>query len=256
MGQAIGQVLPLAVGVALSPVPIIAVVLMLVTPRARVNGLAFVVGWIVGLGIVGAIVLAIADPAGATSDGQPATWVDVLKLVLGLLLLLVALKQWRGRPHGDDEPATPTWMGAIEGFGPGKAFVAGAVLAGANPKNALLAIAAAASIAAEEALAYASIAGVSPVVGLYAAPGALILYAAFGSPRHLVVGPMSATAALSAASRGDRDTWHTSPLSDVDATLETTDNPPKSPERPEEFAPGLTAELLEQVEQAAAIAAD
>src|SRR5271155_3534288 len=51
-----------------------------------------------------------------------------------------------------------------------------------------------------EALAYASIAGVSPVVGLYAAPGALILYAAFGSSRHLITGPMSATAALSAAS--------------------------------------------------------
>jgi MFS superfamily sulfate permease-like transporter len=47
-----------------------------------------------------------------------------------------------------------------------------------------------------QALAYASIAGVSPVVGLYAAPAALVLYAAFGSSRHLVVGPMSATAAL------------------------------------------------------------
>src|ERR1700727_2301863 len=54
-----------------------------------------------------------------------------------------------------------------------------------------------------EALAYASIAGVSPVVGLYAAPGALILYAAFGSSRHLIVGPMAATAALSAAAVGD-----------------------------------------------------
>jgi high affinity sulfate transporter 1 len=54
-----------------------------------------------------------------------------------------------------------------------------------------------------EALAYASIAGVSPVVGLYAAPGALILYAAFGSSRHLVTGPMAATAALSAAAVGD-----------------------------------------------------
>lgn len=54
-----------------------------------------------------------------------------------------------------------------------------------------------------EALAYASIAGVSPVVGLYAAPGALLLYAAFGSSRHLVVGPMSATAALSAATVGE-----------------------------------------------------
>ena len=53
-----------------------------------------------------------------------------------------------------------------------------------------------------EALAYASIAGVSAVVGLYAAPGALILYAAFGSSRHLIVGPMAATAALSAAVGG------------------------------------------------------
>lgn len=49
-----------------------------------------------------------------------------------------------------------------------------------------------------EALAYASIAGVSPVIGLYAAPPALVLYAAFGSSRHLITGPMSATAALSA----------------------------------------------------------
>src|SRR6201991_470425 len=53
-----------------------------------------------------------------------------------------------------------------------------------------------------EALAYASIAGVSPVVGLYAAPPALVLYALLGSSRHLVVGPMSATAALSAATVG------------------------------------------------------
>lgn len=50
-----------------------------------------------------------------------------------------------------------------------------------------------------EALAYAGIAGVDPVVGLYAAVPALVLYAAFGSSRQLVVGPMSATAALSAA---------------------------------------------------------
>ena len=50
-----------------------------------------------------------------------------------------------------------------------------------------------------EALAYASIAGVSPVVGLYASPGALVLYAALGSSRQLIVGPMAAAAVLSAA---------------------------------------------------------
>ena len=54
-----------------------------------------------------------------------------------------------------------------------------------------------------ESLAYAAIAGVSPVVGLYAVPGALILYAALGSSRELVVGPSAAAAALSAATVGE-----------------------------------------------------
>lgn len=49
-----------------------------------------------------------------------------------------------------------------------------------------------------ESLAYATIAGASPVVGLYAAVPALLLYPIVGTSRHLVVGPMSATAALSA----------------------------------------------------------
>jgi MFS superfamily sulfate permease-like transporter len=44
------------------------------------------------------------------------------------------------------------------------------------------------------------------VVALYSAPPALVLYAAFGSSRHLVVGPMSATAALSAAAVADLTT--------------------------------------------------
>jgi Sap, sulfolipid-1-addressing protein len=55
MGQAIGGSLALAVGIAISPIPIIAVVLMLTTPRARANGPAFLAGWLLGLGIVGAM---------------------------------------------------------------------------------------------------------------------------------------------------------------------------------------------------------
>ncbi len=161
MGDAIGQILPFAVGVALSPIPIVAVVLMLVTRRARSNGPAFVAGWLTGLAIVGAIVLSISSGAGATDSSGPATWVSVLELVLGLLLLLVAIRQWRGRPKGDEEAATPKWMATIDSFGPGKAYGAGAVLSGANPKNLLLAVGAAAAIAktgvstSEEIVSYA-----------------------------------------------------------------------------------------------------
>jgi MFS superfamily sulfate permease-like transporter len=73
-----------------------------------------------------------------------------------------------------------------------------------------------------EALAYASIAGVSPVVGLYAAPGALIFYAAFGSSRHLVTGPMAATAALSAAAVGQVAAGNSGMFPALTATLAIT----------------------------------
>jgi threonine/homoserine/homoserine lactone efflux protein len=160
VGQAIGQILSLAIGVAISPIPIIGVVLMLVTSRARANGPAFVVGWLLGLSIVGAIVL-LVSPSGTSDGGSPATWVSSLKLLLGALLVLMAAKQWRGRPHGDEQAATPKWMGAIDGFNALKALGAGVVLSAANPKNLLLAIAAAAAIVqtdipgGEQAISYA-----------------------------------------------------------------------------------------------------
>ena len=161
MGEAIGQMLPAAVGVALSPLPIVAVVLMLVSRRGRVNGPAFVLGWVVGLSVLGALVLSVAGGADASDGGQPATWVSVLKLVLGALLLLVAVKQWRGRPRDPGALTTPKWMSALDTFTPVKAAGAGALLSGLNPKNTLLAIGGATAIAGtgipagEQAVAYA-----------------------------------------------------------------------------------------------------
>lgn len=148
MADAIGQVLSLAVGVAISPVPIIAVVLMLATPRGRVNGPAFLGGWLLGLAVVGTIVVVVANGAGATdSDATPATWVSWLKIALGLLLVLVAVKQWRGRPRGAEEAALPGWMRTIDRFTPGRAVAMGAALSAINPKNLLLTVGAAAAIA-------------------------------------------------------------------------------------------------------------
>ena len=147
MGQAIGQVLSFGVGVALSPVPIIAMVLMLATPKGRVNGPAFLAGWIVGLAVVGTIVLLVSSGASASSNGAPATWVSILKIVLGVLLLLLAAKQWRGRPRGERDPQLPGWMKTIDRFTPGRSVAMGVALSAINPKNLLLVIGAAAAIA-------------------------------------------------------------------------------------------------------------
>jgi Sap, sulfolipid-1-addressing protein len=181
VGDAIGQVLVLGLGVAISPVPIIAVILLLVTPQARTTGPAFVLGWLFGLSLVGAIVFLVAPDATADS-GEPATWTGWLKLVLGLGLVVLAVKDWRGRPRAADDAAMPRWMGAIDAFGPVKAGGAGVFLSALNPKNLLLSVAAAAAIAAtgipggQDAVAYAlfvvlATTGVAAPVVIYFALG-------------------------------------------------------------------------------------
>jgi len=147
MGQAIGQVLSFGVGVAISPMPIIAVVLMLATPKGRMNGPAFLLGWVVGLAVLGTIVLLVAGGASASKHGTPATWVSILKLVLGALLWLLAVRQWHGRPRGDQEPALPGWMKTIDKFTPARSIAMAVALSAINPKNLLLTVGAAAAIA-------------------------------------------------------------------------------------------------------------
>ena len=182
MGQAIGSTLPLAVGVALSPVPIIAVVLMLTSRRARSNGPAFVIGWLIGLAVIGAIVLSVAGPASASKSGSPATWVSWVKIVLGLGLLLVAVRQFRGRPKDSDEAALPKWMASIDSMKPLTVLGLAALLGGVNPKNLLLAVSAGASIAqtgisgADQAIAYA----VFALIGTIGVGAPVVLYFALG----------------------------------------------------------------------------
>jgi threonine/homoserine/homoserine lactone efflux protein len=182
MGGAIGGMLPFAVGIALSPMPIVAVVLFLVTERARANALSFLVGWIVGIAGVGTIALAIAGPTDPGSTSSPAAWVSWLQLALGVVLLHAAVRRWRARPAHDEEPALPKWMGTIEGFGPAKAFVGGLALSALNPKNLVLLLAGAAAVAqadasgAEQAAAWAiftvlATVGVAVPVVLYFAMG-------------------------------------------------------------------------------------
>ena len=147
MGHALGTVLPLAVAVAIFPVPIITVVLLVGSDGGHAKGVAFVSGWVAGLAAVGVIVLLIAGAADASDAGEPATWANVLLLALGLILVAYAVKQWRGRPSAGEEPPIPGWMRALDDFSPLKAGGTGVALSAVNPKNVLLTVAAATEIA-------------------------------------------------------------------------------------------------------------
>ncbi|MBX3313251.1 MAG: GAP family protein [Actinobacteria bacterium] len=144
--QAIGDVLPSAVGVLLSPIPIIAVIVVLGTPAARRNGPAFAAGWVVALVVVSTIIVLVAGGADE-ADSAAAEGVDWFKVALGVLFLFLAFEQWRGRPRAGEEAEVPPLIAKLDGMGAGQIFGLGIALAAVNPKNLALTTAAAATIA-------------------------------------------------------------------------------------------------------------
>ena len=147
MAQGISEVLTFAIGVAISPVPIIAVILMLFSGRAKVNGPVFLAGWVVALAVVSGAAYLISDAGSASTDSAAADGVSWAQIVFGVLFLLLAGRSWRSRPAPGTEPQMPKWMAGIDAFTPGKALGLGLLLAGVNPKNLLLAAGAGSALA-------------------------------------------------------------------------------------------------------------
>jgi threonine/homoserine/homoserine lactone efflux protein len=146
VGHAVDGVLGEAAAIAVSPLAIVAIILILATPRGRINGPLFTLGWVLGLAALGTILLAIGGPGSASAHHHPATWVAALKLALGVLLVLFGAREWRRRPKDPAQAKQPPWMAAIDRFTPPKILALGLALSAANAKNALLTIAAGASI--------------------------------------------------------------------------------------------------------------
>ncbi len=146
MNGVIGGILPLALGIAISPIPIIAAILMLLSPKAKGTSVGFLLGWVLGI-VVAVVVFTLLGsiiPASDPDASKPIA--GTIQIVLGVLLLLLALKQWRSRPKGDAEPPMPKWMAAIDQLTAVKGAGLGFLLSAVNPKNLLMAVAAGVAI--------------------------------------------------------------------------------------------------------------
>ncbi|MFC8045780.1 GAP family protein [Nocardia sp. NPDC057353] len=138
MLNAVGQLLPIAVGVAISPIPIVAVVLMLMSRNAAATSTGFALGWVAGIAGATAVVTAAAGAIDTGDDSAPSQGVAWAKIGLGVLLVALAVRQFRAR--GDH--TKPGWMTAIDRVTFGRAVGLGVLLAAVNPKNLLLCVSA------------------------------------------------------------------------------------------------------------------
>jgi cytochrome c biogenesis protein CcdA len=147
MGPVIGDLIPLAVGVAISPLPITAVILMLFAEQARRDSAGYLSGWVAGTAAAVIVFVALAGAFNLGSSSQPSVFSSWIKLIVGLALVLQGIREWEHRPRPGQSAKLPRWMSTLDTITPGKAFGLGFLLAAISPKNIPLAIAAGVDIA-------------------------------------------------------------------------------------------------------------
>jgi Sap, sulfolipid-1-addressing protein len=136
---------PLALGLAVAALPVVLVPIALAAKRPAAVARAFLFGWLLGILLAGALVMALADILVLPSGN--VVWFSYVKIVLGLLLVTLAVRRWAGRPRAGQDPPVPGWMAGIDAMSAGKAFGLALLLATLNPKNLALVAAGATTIA-------------------------------------------------------------------------------------------------------------
>lgn len=126
MGNVILQLLPLALG-AISPILILLIVLFLATKGGMLNSLAFIAGKYLTYVVWGFVFLGLMDRVGATGEtGEPSTASLAIKILLGGLLLILALKTYLGEDDPDAPP--PKLLTILDEMGPVKLLLVGILL--------------------------------------------------------------------------------------------------------------------------------
>ncbi len=142
MVTASGELLPLAVAIAISITTIITTFLMLLSPKAKSRTVGLLVGCVVGVGGAVALFTLLAGLLPTQDSGGSSLVAPAINMVVGVLLVVLALRQWRGRPARGDRAELPKWMAGVDSMMPGRALVLGLLLSAVVPKNLLLALSA------------------------------------------------------------------------------------------------------------------
>lgn len=134
------SLIPHGIGVTLSPLPIAALIFLLLSNRPKANSLGFLAGWFIAL-VVNVFIFAFLFGASGVPAGGDPIGVKIFHAVLGVLLILIAVSEWRKRPKKGQKPVTPKWMQAVASFTPFKSFLIAVGLVTVNAKNTVLDVA-------------------------------------------------------------------------------------------------------------------
>lgn len=158
MWAALGHILPIAVAVALSSIPIMAAILILLSPNKRRSSLMFLIGFVLGLAVT---VVAFTVLAQLTPPRRSQQTIGISLIIIGSALVVFAIIVWR-RGAGRPSTGIPKWLSAAESMGPWSAFGLAFIL-NLRPKAILLSAATGLSIRGDDL----SVTEAAIVIGVY-----------------------------------------------------------------------------------------
>lgn len=133
--------------IALNPLVIILTILLVLSKRGRTNSVLFSLGWFFTLLLMGWMVIFLAEAGHISAGAERTTTMSILKLLFGILFLVLAAYYWKKRPAKGQPAEVPAWMDSIDNFTGRKSLTTGIAIAGANPKNIGITIAAGLDVA-------------------------------------------------------------------------------------------------------------
>ncbi len=146
MLQAIGTLVPLSLAMALSTIPFLATVVVVLSPRGKATAIPYLIGYVVGSFLV---VCAFSFGLSALPhDVQIGPWFGIVEILLGIALIVLAVIQWQRHRRRQHTPSSGAWLDRLERVGPFAALGFALVL-NLRPKSLLVAGAAGIAISSQ-----------------------------------------------------------------------------------------------------------
>ena len=142
MGPVIGEMLPLALGIAISPTPVVATIIMLLSPKGKGTSIGFLIGWVGGIALMTSVFALLSSLLPNARPQNPTYTVGFVEIGLGLLLIALAVRQWLRRPRPGDDAPLPRWVKAIDSLTFWRGLAIGFVYSAFRPKNLAISLAA------------------------------------------------------------------------------------------------------------------
>jgi hypothetical protein len=140
MGSIIGDILASALGIALSPIPLLAAITLVLSPRGNAAGLGFLGGWLLGVIVPVLVITTLAGLLPESTVGASRLVGGTILLLLGAYLLYLAVGEWRLRPQPGKAPVLPPFVAALDTVTVPQGLALGFGLAALAPKNLALAV--------------------------------------------------------------------------------------------------------------------